>query len=90
SIKIDRSMLTESNKNEKSRIVLENTINLSKRLGLKTVVEGAETQEHIDLIGQLGADYIQGFFYSKPLPIEQTLAFVNNFNLNSKYNKNYK
>ncbi|MEG1059996.1 MAG: EAL domain-containing protein [Oscillospiraceae bacterium] len=87
SIKIDRSMLTESNKNEKSRIVLENTINLSKRLGLKTVVEGAETQEHIDLIGQLGADYIQGFFYSKPLPIEQTLAFVNNFNLNSKDNQ---
>lgn len=67
-LKIDKSILDMNLKDDKNKI-LEFCVMLSKTLDLKTVVEGVETQEQIDMLRELNCDYVQGYFYSKPLPL---------------------
>lgn len=64
-VKMDRTLLTASN--EKEMIVFEDLINMFKRAGLTTVVEGVETHEQYERVSVLGADIIQGFLFSHPL-----------------------
>ena len=47
-----------------------------KALGKKVVVEGIETKEFLDKYIELGSDYIQGFYFSKPLPEHEFVDFV--------------
>lgn len=59
-----------------NHILLEDMVNLARKLGIHTLIEGAETQEHIDFIKQIGCELIQGFYYSKPEPLDQILERV--------------
>lgn len=54
---------------ETNEIVIENIIKMAHRLGLLTVAEGAETNEQVATLKTLGCDFIQGYYYSKPLPV---------------------
>ena len=65
-MKLDMSMIRKATELNDFRIV-ESTINLAQVLGLSTVVEGVETAEEARRVSEMGADYIQGYFYSKPL-----------------------
>lgn len=66
-IKIDRSLLLAASNGNKT--ILESSIGLIKRLGETVVVEGVETLEQLSLIKKLGADSVQGFLLSRPIPI---------------------
>ena len=44
---------------------------MAKRLGIKVIMEGVETQEQRDFLRDLQCDYIQGYFYSKPIPVTE-------------------
>ena len=72
-VKIDKYVVWAAMKNETSRIILGNTIRTFKNIGLRVVAEGVEDQEMADMIADMGADYIQGFFYSRPVPKEKIL-----------------
>ena len=72
-VKIDKYVVWAAMKNEVSRIILENTIRTFKNIGLRVVAEGVEDQEMSDMIAGMGADYIQGFFYSKPAPKDKII-----------------
>ena len=50
--------------------ILETIISLAEKLNLETVVEGVETAEQLEIISALGCQYIQGYYYSRPLPID--------------------
>ena len=67
-VKIDKYVVWAAVKNQNSRIILENTIRTFKNIGLRVIAEGVEDQAMADMIADMGADYIQGFFYSKPVP----------------------
>ena len=67
-VKIDKYVVWAAMKNPNSRIILENTIRTFKNIGLRVIAEGVEDQAMADMIADMGADYIQGFFYSKPVP----------------------
>lgn len=69
-LKIDRSFVENILQDERSLKVVRAIITLGKELGMKTVAEGIESKEQLDLLRQLGCDYGQGFFFSKPLPAE--------------------
>ena len=71
-IKIDRSLLLAASNGNKA--ILEGSIGLIKRLGESVVVEGVETLEQLSLIKELGADSVQGFLLSKPLPIKNIVG----------------
>ena len=49
---------------------------LIKQMGRKILVEGIETQEHIDLLREVGVDYLQGFYLAKPMPKDEFLALI--------------
>ena len=66
-VKLDKSFTWTENSDE-LKIILENTINMIKKMNLKIVVEGVETEEMLKRFSDLGCEYIQGYYFSKPLP----------------------
>jgi PAS domain S-box-containing protein len=69
-IKIDRKFISNMNfKN--TQLLVKNLINTAIDLGLKTVTEGVETEEQARLLKKWGCDYLQGYFFSKPLPADE-------------------
>lgn len=74
-IKLDRTF-TELYDNPKLGIVLTNAINMIKAMKMKIVVEGVETAEMLKLFSELECEYIQGYYFSKPIPREEFVKFI--------------
>lgn len=79
-IKIDKSILWGAQKNSKILTVLENTIQMAKKLNMKIITEGIENKEHALMLTNLGCDYFQGFFYSKAVNEEDFIKYIDSFN----------
>ena len=75
-LKIDMSLVRQIETNPKSRSILKSIIEMAHELGMKLVAEGAETEEHVAFLKENGCDYIQGYYYSKPLPEEEFITFM--------------
>lgn len=75
-IKIDRGFLQDSSANIRGKKIIRNIIGLCKDLKLDVVTEGVETKEQIDFITSCGCQVAQGFYYAKPLPLEEFEAYV--------------
>ena len=69
-IKIDKSILYNLSKEEDYSEKLKNIMSLAKGLDSHVIQEGVETKEQLDIAISSGADYIQGFYFSKPIPTE--------------------
>lgn len=80
-VKIDKGILWQAMKDDNAGIVLICTLSMIKMLGKKIVVEGAEDEHMVKLLVDNGVDYIQGYFYSKPLPEKDYVDFLLNHNL---------
>ena len=80
-VKIDKSILWQALKNNNAMIVLENTVDMVKALGKRIVVEGVEDRKMVKIIEQMGCDFMQGFYYSKPVPQQQYIDFIERNNL---------
>ena len=78
-IKLDKSFVDEKN-NPKVWIFLKNTVKMLKDMNLEIVVEGVETQEMLEAFSDLKCDFIQGYFFSKPIPRNDFVAFISNAN----------
>ena len=74
-IKLDRSFVA-LNDSPNYSIVVENLVKMIKSLNLKIVVEGVETAETVNVFSELGCDYIQGYYYSRPLPRNEFVSFI--------------
>ena len=72
-LKLDISFVRNIKKNE---IVIENIIKMAHRMGLLTIAEGAESLEQYKILKTLGCDYIQGFYFSKPLSCRDFEAYL--------------
>lgn len=72
-IKLDISFVRNIKTNE---IVIENIIKMAHRMGLLTIAEGVETLEEYKILKSLGCDFIQGFYFSKPLPIREFETYL--------------
>lgn len=80
-IKIDKSLLwpcfDKTNPVQaNAKIILDNMITMILSLGKKIVVEGVETKEQLDYLEKMGVTYIQGYYFSKPLPAADYLKFL--------------
>ena len=62
--------------NEKMTVVVERSIDMIKALEMKIVVEGVETKEMLERFSSLGCEYIQGYYFSKPLPKKEFIEFI--------------
>ena len=74
-MKLDMSLIRQDDPTD-DESVLAFTVKLAKMLHMKTVAEGVETEAQADRLHSLDADYIQGYYYSKPLPRDQFEAYL--------------
>ena len=79
-VKLDKTF-TEMNENDKMLKVVKNTISMVRDMNLRILVEGVETLESFKEFKALGVDYIQGYYFSKPLPMEKFVSEVKRVNM---------
>lgn len=70
-IKIDRSFVSNITENADDRNIVHSTIGMVKNLNLQVVAEGVETIEQYDMLNEFGAELVQGYFISRPIPEAQ-------------------
>ena len=85
-LKIDMAFIKNITDNSTDRALVKNIINITKDLNLECVSEGVETKEQLEILKKFGCGIIQGYYYSKALPRDQVIDFINK--MNKKENKN--
>ena len=74
-VKIDKSM-TDKVFDSKIRAILKYNIRLLKEIGMEIVVEGVATEEVLKQFEEMGCDFIQGYYFSRPLPQQEFVEFI--------------
>jgi diguanylate cyclase (GGDEF)-like protein len=74
-LKIDLSFVKDMMKDDNDRTIVEATIKLAHTLGIEVVAEGVESIEVHDLLQQMGCDYVQGYYISKPMDAEHIIQW---------------
>lgn len=75
-LKIDKCFVDKIENNMKSRKLLESIIRLAKSINIGTIAEGVETQAQVDILKGVNCDFVQGYFYSKPITHEEMMALL--------------
>lgn len=75
-LKIDRSFIRDMTTDPSDALLVETIILMAHNLGINVVAEGVETKEQLDRLIGYDCDQIQGYYYSKPLPLEAFLTFL--------------
>lgn len=70
-LKIDKEFLDESETSEQTRIIIKTVIDMAKQLNIRVICEGVETQEQVQFLKEIACDEAQGFYYGKPIPMEE-------------------
>lgn len=70
-VKIDKSFVMDMVDNDDDKVIVQTIVSMSHTLNYKTVAEGVESEGHLQLLRDMDCDAIQGYHFSKPLPIEQ-------------------
>ncbi|MCB4205548.1 EAL domain-containing protein, partial [Deferribacterales bacterium Es71-Z0220] len=72
-LKIDMTFVRKMIESNKIKGIVKTIIELSNNLGIQTIAEGVETKEQVDLLSELGCKYLQGYYFAKPMPLEDAL-----------------
>ncbi|MBZ4672712.1 MAG: signal transduction sensor histidine kinase/response regulator [Deferribacteraceae bacterium] len=72
-LKIDMTFVRKMIESNKIKGIVKTIIELSNNLGIQTIAEGVETKEQADLLSELGCKYLQGYYFAKPMPLEDAL-----------------
>jgi diguanylate cyclase (GGDEF)-like protein len=78
-LKIDQSFIRNALTNNDDHAIARTIIGLGRSLNLKVIAEGVETKEHEEFLVTEGCDEVQGYRYSKPLPLEKFAEFVSSY-----------
>ena len=70
-LKIDKEFFSEATTSESSVWILRMIIEMAEGLGIRVICEGVETKEQIEMLQKIGCRYVQGYYYSKPIPVER-------------------
>ncbi|OSM05940.1 putative PAS/PAC sensor-containing diguanylate cyclase/phosphodiesterase [Magnetofaba australis IT-1] len=77
SLKVDQSFVRDLTVDSDDAAIVESVISMAHAMGLSVVAEGVETEEQLAFIRDRECAQVQGYFFSKPLPFEQLLDYVN-------------
>ncbi len=75
-VKLDKSFTNVEEENTRLLLVLQNTIKMIKAMNMQIVVEGIETENMVKQFTDLQCEYIQGYYYSKPVPKDEFVEFI--------------
>lgn len=75
-LKIDQSFIFNINTNEADKAIVSAIVDLGKNLGLTLIAEGVEELEHLNILKDMGCQEIQGYYFSRPLPVAKLHTFL--------------
>ena len=70
-MKIDRTFVKDMASDEDDRSIVDTTISMGHNFGLRVVAEGVEDRETIELLNKMGVDQVQGYYYARPMPVDE-------------------
>ncbi len=78
-LKIDKTFVQNMHLNDRDRVMVEKTIEIGHELGMRVVGEGVETQKQVDFLRTHNCDALQGYLFSRPLPLPQMSTWLKNY-----------
>ena len=75
-IKIDRSFITHINENKNDLAIVKTIMSMARNLDISVIAEGVENAEQLDTLKDLGCEYYQGYYFSKPISKEEFTALL--------------
>ncbi|PLX70758.1 MAG: hypothetical protein C0602_04445 [Denitrovibrio sp.] len=75
-LKIDKSFVDYIDSDAENESIVSSVILMAKSLGISVVAEGAETEAQVELLKQMGCNIVQGYFFGKPMPLEEFRQFL--------------
>lgn len=69
-LKIDKGFLQQTQNSSRSQIIIEQVVEMAKKIHIKTICEGVETEEQAEFLKKIGCDMVQGYLYSRPISVE--------------------
>ena len=75
-VKLDMEFMRSSEDSAKSLIIVSNIINMAEQMSMATLVEGVENEEHLGILRAMGCDKMQGYLFSKPMPLQYIIEKV--------------
>lgn len=70
-VKLDAEFFRGNDKEGKGKVIVSEAISLAKKLNMRIVAEGIETREQVDFLAENECDLIQGYYFAKPMPVEE-------------------
>lgn len=70
-LKMDMRFLAKTDKPERSKCIMASVVRMAKWLDMSVTAEGVETEEQLEFLKSIGCEYIQGFYFAKPMPVEE-------------------
>lgn len=82
-VKLDKSLIwpafdEDKEQAKQAEILLRSVIKLLKSIGVKIVAEGVETEHMVNYLKENGVEYLQGYYFSKPISGDKFLTIINN------------
>ena len=77
-IKIDKGIVWTAAENKRAYSALKSTISMISDLGMSVLAEGVETEDQAKWLTELGCNYLQGFYFAKPMPKQEFIALMQN------------
>lgn len=76
-LKIDMKFLSDTDRQGRSENILASVVRMAKWLDMPVIAEGVERREQVDFLRSIGCEYVQGYYFAKPMPVEEyeKLAF---------------
>ncbi|MBQ4492382.1 MAG: GGDEF and EAL domain-containing protein [Deltaproteobacteria bacterium] len=71
-LKLDMDFLRTYDEHPQAASLIHNIVQSARALGVKALQEGVETKEHLEFLKKIGCDYAQGFYFAKPMPLEES------------------
>lgn len=68
-LKVDKALVDSIVTNQKTQMVIEAVVDMCRRMNIRVVAEGVETEEQFAILRQKGCEQVQGYLFSKPLPM---------------------
>ncbi|GAB6045169.1 hypothetical protein JCM11957_07670 [Caminibacter profundus] len=78
-LKIDRSFVKDILVEKEDKHIVQAIISMAKAMNIRTIAEGVESKEAVNELKKMGVDYIQGFYFAKPMPKEELREFLSSF-----------
>lgn len=78
-LKIDMKFFEKTDNPERAEKIIESIIMLANKLKMPVIAEGVEEDSQVEMLKRMGCGTVQGYYYSKPLPVDMFESFVQNF-----------